>query len=116
MSEEQIKEGEPIEPVFREVYVKLRLGRGEEFVLPQGIVNYYSLCSGDALHCELVWLKKKMQADPQPIEKDILVDVKDGFLDIEELDGRFPDATFDLYGMENYEYALLRIKKKIAGR
>lgn len=103
-----------VEPIFQELYVKLGYGEGEEFDIPRGIVNYYSLEEGDALHCEIVELKGPRRStsktqEVKKIGKDTLVDI----VGLAEVHGVFPPATFDLYNMEAYEYALLKIKKAI---
>ncbi|MCK4223650.1 MAG: hypothetical protein KAX39_00625 [candidate division Zixibacteria bacterium] len=104
-----------VEPIFQELYVKLGYGEGEEFDIPRGIINYYSLEEGDALHCELLELKGLRNGDKQKVKKigkDILVDI----VGLDEAHGVFPPATFGLHNMEDYEYALLKIKKAIKRR
>lgn len=115
-------EDNKVESVFKELYVKLQWGGGEEFTIPRGIENCYSLNYGDALHCELVGLKGLRKGlrhrgegtqkdDLKKIGRDILVDVVRRIGD--NLHGVIPSATFDLYEMKDYEYALLKIKKTI---
>lgn len=108
-------ERKAIKSVFQEVLVKLfnEPFRGSEFGLPQGIVNYYSLKGGDALHCELVELRKEAQTGIQPIGKDILVTVE---FRPYRCKGWISRATRDLYEIDAYHYALLKIKEVIRGR
>lgn len=111
MSEDKrpfFKIGSEVEKIFREMYVKLSCGIGNEFEIPMGIKNYYSLEVGDALYCEIVSLQDKGGENVRKIGVDVLVDI---FKENEGVPlGRIPEAIFDLYEMQKNEYAHLRIK------
>jgi hypothetical protein len=101
--------GEETKRIFRDMCVKLSWAKGDEFRIPMGITNYYSLRTGDALYCELISLENETREEIEEIGEDILVDIVKESSDI--LYGRIPEPIFDSYTyMCKNGYARLRIK------
>jgi len=104
-----------IPEVFKKVWVKLQWGRGEEFTVPYGILNFYKLENGDALHCELVRVEGEQKGKSKDINEEVLIDI---LSPRGEMHGRFPEGFFQRHSLEDYGSgtALLLIKKRIQNR
>jgi hypothetical protein len=97
--------------IFKKIYVMLY---SDNFKIPQGIVNHYSIRERDALVCNLLELSD-LQKKIKKVDKDVLVDIKEGerkefWCDLR---GLFSEGDCYLYEIKDYQYALLEIKEII---
>ena len=92
--------------------VKFKYRGGRSFDIPYGFSRIHQLQRDTSIHCILVELSNKNEW-PKKIGEDVTINLYDNSESDDKLIGEFQLSTYELYNISNYQYALIKMKKKI---
>jgi hypothetical protein len=100
------------EDALKEIFVRVRGSDGDKsFDIPTAIINHYSIVAGDGIICMLKEKMDENMKNAETVEKEILID--SGSNSYGRPFGWIPEATCNLYDINNQDYVCLLIRKVI---